>query len=563
MASLDRLWPLVDLPLSPGRSVLEKLAREHEEVTGRSLHGWACASQVTLDEPALSWLERTRSREDLDGMINDLPVYLHEVRFKRAGEPGDVVFWIHPRQGVVGWKRATEDDEPGGRMDSAEAYALVVSEVRLHAGQDLSGWALRRRETRRLDARDDQTFVFERATRPGSDVVERMSVWLAGREVREVHPSVVVPPTWIRETRRRQAMEQFLQVAAFSIFASMGVAAFLFKLWSLRRGLVGLRTPALGAGIVVFCLGASRFLREAKLFEQWDPLGPRWMAGLRALLQGTVNDMLPALMVFCFVAASDALDREAPRHRGIALRNFLNFKWNHVDVGHASLRGFLLGWVAGGVLALSTWAVSHIPGAHVELQPRGFFFFGMNSSMPILLLGLFFLQIALVEELGYRHFAGNAILRLGLGRWTAAIVPALVYGLVHSGLSFLPPADPWWARLIPITLVGILWGWAFIRWDALTVVLSHWACDLFLFNRVRLASDDQWTRLSAVACISLPLLPAAVDVVWRVWEEIKGRMDPEPWEEDSDFSGYDPGTDPALPVVEDANEPDGKPGDEK
>jgi len=288
------------------------------------------------------------------------------------------------------------------------------------------------------------------------------------------------------------------------------------------------------------------------------------MAFARGVLQGSVNDMLPALMVFSFLAASDALDREAPRHRGIALRNFLRLKWNHVDVGHASLRGFLLGWVAGGVLAAATWGLSFLPGAYVELQPRGFFFFGMNSWSPTLLLGLFFLQIALVEELGYRHFGVNGLLRLGANRWTAAILPAAVYGLVHSGLSFLPPADPWWARMIPIFLVGILWGWAFLRWDALTVVLSHWTCDLFLFNRVRLVSEDPWVRLSAVACISLPLLPAAFDVGWRIWKEVRGRPDPEEWDDDSDFTGFDPGTEPELPVVQEGGEPSGdRPGQDR
>ncbi|MEN9309875.1 MAG: hypothetical protein RL173_3807, partial [Fibrobacterota bacterium] len=138
------------------------------------------------------------------------------------------------------------------------------------------------------------------------------------------------------------------------------------------------------------------------------------------------------------------------------------------------------------------------------------------------------------------------LLRLNAGRIAAAVIPAVIYGCVHAGLNFLPPAQPWWARLIPITLVGIVWGFAFIRFDALTVVLSHWACDLFLFNRVRLLSDDPWTRLSAVACIALPLLPAAVDIFFRLWERLNRQEDPEKWEEDPDFEGYDPGTDPGL-----------------
>jgi membrane protease YdiL (CAAX protease family) len=186
----------------------------------------------------------------------------------------------------------------------------------------------------------------------------------------------------------------------------------------------------------------------------------------------------------------------------------------------------------------------------IEIQPRGFFFHGINSSLPTLLLGAFFLQIALVEELGYRHFAGNAILRLGAGRWAAVILPALIYGAVHSGLDFLPPAEPWWARIIPITLVGLLWGLAFLKWDALTVVLSHWACDLFLFNRTRLFSEDPWVRLSAAVCLALPLVPAFVSIGWKLWLQWRAPAEPEaePWEEDPDFSGADPGTEPDLPV---------------
>jgi hypothetical protein len=206
--------------------------------------------------------------------------------------------------------------------------------------------------------------------------------------------------------------------------------------------------------------------------------------------------------------------------------------------------------VAGGVLALATWGMSHLPHAYIEIQPRGFFFFGLNTAHPTLLLGLYFLQISLVEELGYRHFGGNAILRLGLGRVAAAVLPAIVYGFVHSGQSFLPPADPWWARVVPIALVGALWGFAFIRWDALTVVFSHWACDLFLFNRTRILSDDPWTRLSAVGCIALPLVPAAVNLLCRAWERLRRLQHPEPWDDDSDFSGFDPGTDPGLPEGE-------------
>jgi hypothetical protein len=60
-----------------------------------------------------------------------------------------------------------------------------------------------------------------------------------------------------------------------------------------------------------------------------------------------------------------------------------------------------------------------------------------------------------------------------------------------------------------------VWGWAFFRYDALTVVLSHLSADLFIFNWPRLASGDPGTVALAVATVAVPLLPAAVaGTVW-------------------------------------------------
>src|ERR1035437_2335263 len=121
LASLDRLWPVADLPLSPEPKALEAMAREHQEAVGQELSGWSVANQLVVDEPALSWLERTHPRRETENFLSELPVYLHEIQFKKAGDPGAVTFWIHPRQGLVGWKRVTDDDEPGARLDSASA----------------------------------------------------------------------------------------------------------------------------------------------------------------------------------------------------------------------------------------------------------------------------------------------------------------------------------------------------------------------------------------------------------------------------------------------------------
>jgi len=56
--------------------------------------------------------------------------------------------------------------------------------------------------------------------------------------------------------------------------------------------------------------------------------------------------------------------------------------------------------------------------------------------------------------------------------------------------------------------VGCVWGWAFLRYDALTVVLSHFTADLFIFNWPQLATGDRRTIVVSLLTICVPLVPA-------------------------------------------------------
>ena len=159
-------------------------------------------------------------------------------------------------------------------------------------------------------------------------------------------------------------------------------------------------------------------------------------------------------------------------------------------------------------MALAVVALEIGVGATTSLQPRGFFFYPLNSDSPALTSLLFFWGVALAEELGYRYFGGSWLLKLTDRRWAAIVVPAIVYGLTHTRLDFLPPAEPFWARALVLTLVGCVWGWAFLRYDALTVVLSHFTADLFIFNWPRLASGQPTQVALAIGTICVPLVPA-------------------------------------------------------
>jgi hypothetical protein len=231
------------------------------------------------------------------------------------------------------------------------------------------------------------------------------------------------------------------------------------------------------------------------------------------------------LVLLALIGAGDALDRSRGADRGASLWTLLAGRVTDPAVGLASFRGVMIGLVCGGVMTFAVLALG-LGGATVSLQPRGFFFYALNSASPALSTLLFFLNVALLEELGYRFFAGTWLLERTGRRWVAIVLPAIVYGLTHTRLDFLPVAEPWWGRALVLTLVGCVWGWAFLRFGALAVVLSHWTADLFIFNWPRLAADDPAIVTAAALTVAVPAVPALLAAIAAGIRRARGRRTP-------------------------------------
>lgn len=307
-----------------------------------------------------------------------------------------------------------------------------------------------------------------------------------------------------------------MQSIGFVLLGVAVVAGFWIFLTRLRDGKVRLARAALLAGFIFACLLATWLLQTGYLFGRWEPLWPRWVSSLQYLGGRAQMETWMTLVLLALIGAGDALDKESGAGRADSMWALFRGKVLDPAVGAASYRGFLVGLICGGVLTGGVLLLQMVVGAQVALQPRGFFFYALNSASPALSTLLFFLNVALLEELGYRFFAGAWLDRIQRFRWIAILVPAAIYGLTHTGLSFLPPAEPFWGRAVVMTLVGCVWGWAFFRYDALTVVLSHWTADLFIFNWPRISSGKTGLIVIAMLTIAVPLIPAVLGGVARL-----------------------------------------------
>ncbi|MBA3709442.1 MAG: CPBP family intramembrane metalloprotease [Planctomycetes bacterium] len=512
------LWPLADADLMRTTSSLRPEAVRLFQGFGLDLKQYGSGSRLRVDEPALSYVESAFGRDTAQRFVREgYPLVLYRATFKHAHVADAITVLFHPSGRILGWERTMQEDAAGRDLSLAEAEVRVRTLVDGQLGIDLARYQVKERASHEQPNRRDHRFTFERLVSEEPELRERVDALVCGDRVTKAMRSLVVPAAAERVAREHRAPVEGLQALGIAALAASAVCALGVFLSRLSRGQVRLR-PAVAVSLVVAgLLLTTSVLQQSRLFEQWDPLWPQWISYLKELAYGSIEDLAIVLVLLAFLAAGDSLDRDgvAPPHRGASLWLLGRGRFSEPTVVAASARGFLIGALCGGTLALGVLASLACFGGRTGLQPRGFFFYPLNSAAPALTTLCFFAHIALLEELGYRFFAGTWLKALTGRTWVAIVVPAVIYGLCHTSLDFLPPIEPFWARPLVMTLVGCVWGWAFFRYDALTVILSHLTADLFIFNWPRLASGDPWQVVAAAATIAVPLLPAVIGLAQR------------------------------------------------
>lgn len=516
-ASLGRLWPLAGIPLVVDPVALETTAREYLSGRGFDTTGYVFEHRLAVDGAALEYVERELGRERAQHWIAEgFTLYDHRVMFKKPGSRITFTVRVHPGRGVIDWRRSTEDDEAGASLDVDAARPLALEALVDGLGLDPSAFEERSASSVDRPHRRDHLFGFERSLSDDPELRERVEVTVAGDRVVAALRSLVVPAAAERAARAAEAPGRAMEAVGFLLLGVAAVAAFIVFIRRLRGNSVELGPASIWPVAVFVCLLTTFSLERSTLFLFWEPLWPRWVSGLQYLMYRATDLAWLVVVLLAVVGAGAALDREIGAGRRLSLWSLGRGRIGDPAVALASARGFLIGLLCGGVMAGSVLLLQRFAGASSGIQPRGFFFYTLNSSAPALTSLLFFFGVALGEELGYRFFMGSWLLSWGRGKWLAIVLPAMIYGLTHTRLEFLPPAEPFWARALVMTLVGCVWGWAFLRYDALTVVLSHFSADLFIFNWPRLASGDAGVAAASLATMVVPLLPAAVWALRRV-----------------------------------------------
>jgi membrane protease YdiL (CAAX protease family)/GNAT superfamily N-acetyltransferase len=226
-------------------------------------------------------------------------------------------------------------------------------------------------------------------------------------------------------------------------------------------------------------------------------------------------------MIFVTWPGGKSLSKQVWSHRDKILPR-QGDRWE--TLARSSWRGLMLGGIRSGYGVIFYLVVTQLLGGWVPLDNP----YTALFATPLPFLGPLAggLIPAMSEELLFRLVGISLILWLTGRRWLALLVPGVLWAFAH--LAYV--RDPFYLRGLELTVVAVLYGLFFLRFDLTTVIVAHFTYNASLGMLPLIRSGEPYfvaSGLIIIAAMLAPVLPSLVRTVRRRRRQIPDRPLPQ------------------------------------
>ncbi|TBL71503.1 CPBP family intramembrane glutamic endopeptidase [Paenibacillus thalictri] len=341
----------------------------------------------------------------------------------------------------------------------------------------------------------DGALIFESQSQRIGDAPLRIRINVAGGAVTGFQPLYEAPSSYSawQEDQDDSASWMTRISLLFTLFMALAAAVEVVK----QRRFITFRHGVVLT--VIFC--AVYVANNINMYPSYKTISGTHLSGWEAISSLFVMNFVVFLM-----AASIYVSLLAGREM------WLGHGWNAWP--HRDSRMFgqevLNGMGRGYLLCLFVLGVQQLLFFIAEKQ---FHVWAVNdpsdSVYNMLAPGLFPLMAwaaAISEEAVYRLFGIALFQRIVRNRFAAVLLPSMIWALSHTQY----PIYPVYTRFIEVTIIGLIFGYAFLRYGFITVVFAHASMDSILMG---LSLIDDGSAGDIATALFYMLLPGIVALV--------------------------------------------------
>lgn len=523
----------------PEASVNFKVSREEALVRaqrfvgslGENITGYKSTIVFNVDDNAKVYLERELGLQQANRLMSsDLNIWFWDVRFFKPQQEEEFSVRVSPAGQIVGYTHVLPKSQAGASLDRTAAQTIAQTFLAGRLGMGMNGWDLLAEEanSEKMPARLDWTFNWEKHDFRAKDAPYRLKVQVQGDNIGESREFLKVPEAWERSYERLRSGNNTLEIV-FVVFylAILGIAVWL----GLQLTKSGKTTwgPAVKLGLLA---AGMLFLQS---LNDW----PLWGAGYKTtesyasfiflqIVRALLFAALTAITITLVLPAAEPLYRGSqPDHlrlgqvftrRGLRSKEFFSASVVGLSLAAAHI---------GFVVAFYMVATYYGAWAPQELNYSD----SVNTAFPWISGAAIGLLASLNEEFTFRLFAIPFFMRVTRSRWIAVIVPAFLWGFLHSNY----PQEPAYIRGIEIGAIGIVAGIVMLRWGIIATLIWHYTVDASLVGLLLIRSNSLYFKISGIVVAAAAVAPLLFACLWYLVrggfeseEDLLNRAEPAP-----------------------------------
>lgn len=449
---------------------------------------------------------------------HDYDQFFWKVRFFKELETEEYIVKISPHTGsVITFKHLIDDTAPAQLLPQAGARKIAQAFLEKRFAIDLSAYAPHEEKVKRYEKRTEYSFSWEKrgvyipwdrtgSTEGGAKLL--IGAIVSGGEVREFYRNALdVPEQFERYIDNQLVLADYLYnfYSILQLFLLMLAIVILIK----RRYDI---IPRITKKWFCFLAGALAILNIADFFNIMQefvimyPTSARLSSfiglyALKAVLNITfltVGFIIPGL-------AGESLASEVfvnrPTHTFL---HHIRSSFFTRTVARSIFLGYLVFGITLGIQALVFYLGQKYFGVWRDSVRLTEF---SSAYIPLLSACVVSIRASLNEEITYRLFGISLGVKYLRNSIAAILLASVVWGLGHTGYAIFPV----WFRIIEVSLIGVFYGFVFLRYGLIPLIVGHFLFDSFWgMAAYILGRSHTQLFLGTIAILCLPLAFALV-----------------------------------------------------
>jgi membrane protease YdiL (CAAX protease family) len=496
-------FPQASLDLRHSKSEITAMAERFLLARGLSVQGFRNLTLFDPDDRARLYLERELGLEQANRLMEErVPVWRWRARWFRPPDKEELVVYLSPQGRLLGFRHVIAETAPGARLSREQARAIAGEFLK---SQTAAPHRLIEEQLEERPARHDHIFTWEEEGFRARDATIRRKVVVQGGQVGEYAEFLHIPEQWQRDFAALRSANELYQWAAEAGFAALFVAAVVVLLGALRRRAVPWRP------LIALCaaVGGLMILNQANMLAFFIDQMPTSTPYRDTVVFGLLQAIGAGVGVFFYVivagAAGEPLYRQAlPRKLSlpavVSRRGFETREFFQACVAGYALAAAHIAFVVAFYLVGRRWgAWSPQDVAYSDL---------LSTAAPWLYPFTISLLAATSEEFWFRLLAIPLLQRWFGRNWLAVLVPAVIWGFLHSNY----PQQPGWIRGVEVGVIGVVAGLVMLRWGIVATLVWHYTVDAIFIGMFLFEAGSWYFRLTGAAVAGIVLLPLAVSL---------------------------------------------------